>query len=232
MGPGVDGAEVEHPDAVERAVIRCRAGHRRRWSSTVSLVVRSPPPRGTAHAVTDPATTRPPRTPCGAAAPRRITPVPYFAAPASGTLVGKVRPRTTPTSEKAAAVPRKIILDCDPGHDDADRAAARPRQPGDRAARGDHRRREPDPREGHPQRARRSPASAASPACRSPPVPRPLVRRAVDAARDIHGESGLDGPVLPEPTRDARPAARRRPDHRDGPARTRPARSPSCRPAR
>ncbi|MFP3435509.1 nucleoside hydrolase, partial [Paraburkholderia sp. SIMBA_061] len=29
--------------------------------------------------------------------------------------------------------------------------------------------------------------------------PRPLVRQ-IEVAPDIHGESGLDGPVLPEPT--------------------------------
>ena len=81
------------------------------------------------------------------------------------------------------------------------RPAARPRQPGDRAARDHHGDGQLDAGQRHAQRARRRDASRASATSRSPrAAPRPLVGE-LSTAHTIHGSTGLDGPVLPAPTR-------------------------------
>ncbi len=97
----------------------------------------------------------------------------------------------------------RLILDCDPGHDDALAMILACGRPARRAARRHHVRREPDDREGHAQRA-----AVCAIAGIDVPVAAgaagPMVRPQI-VAPDIHGESGLDGPVLPEPTRELDP---------------------------
>ena len=128
-------------------------------------------------------------------------------------------------------MPRKILLDCDPGHDDAVALLLAHGSPeiellavttvaGNQTL----------------EKVTRN-ALAVARVGGITGVPfaagcaRPLLRDA-RVAGDIHGESGLDGPVLPEPALAARPAARRRPDHRHGAGAPARARSRWCRPAR
>ena len=106
-------------------------------------------------------------------------------------------------------MPRKIILDCDPGHDDAVALLLAHGNPeidlvGVTTVMGNQ----------TLEKVTRNALSVARVAGITG-VPfakgaaRPLVRQ-VETAESIHGESGLDGPVLPEPTieLDERPAAR------------------------
>lgn len=105
-------------------------------------------------------------------------------------------------------MPRKIILDCDPGHDDAVAMLLAHGNPdielvGVTTVMGNQ----------TIEKVTRNALSVARVAGITG-VPfaqgaaRPLVRQ-VETAESIHGESGLDGPVLPEPTiqLDPRPAA-------------------------
>src|ERR1700712_936202 len=96
-------------------------------------------------------------------------------------------------------MPRKIILDCDPGHDDAIALLLAHGSPeidllavttvvGNQTL----------------EKVTRNAVSVARVAgITGVPFaagcPRPLVR-AIEVAPAIHGDSGLDGPVLPEPT--------------------------------
>lgn len=105
-------------------------------------------------------------------------------------------------------MPRKIILDCDPGHDDAVALLLAHGSPdielvGVTTVMGNQ----------TLEKVTRNALSVARvagitgvPFARG--AARPLVRQ-VETAESIHGESGLDGPVLPEPTieLDPRPAA-------------------------
>lgn len=105
--------------------------------------------------------------------------------------------------------PRRIILDCDPGHDDAVAIMLALGNPavellGITTVAGNQ----------TLDKTTRNAQSVLA-ACGSEDVPvhpgaaRPLVR-AVEVAQDIHGDSGLDGPELPVPTVPVRdvPAAR------------------------
>ncbi|WP_382310242.1 nucleoside hydrolase [Herbiconiux sp. UC225_62] len=108
------------------------------------------------------------------------------------------------TTDDRRPVPQKIILDCDPGHDDAIALLLAHGNPsiellavttvvGNQTL----------------EKVTRNALSVARVAGITG-VPfaagcaRPLVR-AIEVAPDIHGDSGLDGPVLPEPTMDLDP---------------------------
>ncbi len=116
-------------------------------------------------------------------------------------------PEPEVTSEKAPAgraaanarTPRKIILDCDPGHDDAVAILLAHGNPdiellavttvvGNQTLE---------------KVTRNALAVGTIAGITSVPFaagcPRPLVRN-IETAPDIHGDSGMDGPVLPEPT--------------------------------
>ena len=102
-----------------------------------------------------------------------------------------------------------VLIDCDPGIDDAGRAAAGLRQPGAAAARGEH---------GGRQRSRcRTPPATpagcsrwpAGTTCRWPPAPTARWSAARPGrAEHVHGDDGVHRAVLPEPTAglDPRPA--------------------------
>jgi purine nucleosidase len=105
-------------------------------------------------------------------------------------------------------MPRKIILDCDPGHDDAVALLLAHGNPdidlvGVTTVVGNQ---TIDKVTRNALSVARVAGITGVPFARG--SARPLVR-AVETAESIHGESGLDGPVLPEPTieLDPRPAA-------------------------
>ena len=124
-----------------------------------------------------------------------------------------------------------IILDCDPGHDDAvAMLLAAGNAAIDLRARHDRRGQLPA-RACATLNARRVAALAGLDgvpiaAGAAGPLERELV-----TAPDIHGETGLDGYELPDRRGAARPAPRGRADGRDA-ARPRPSRSRSSRPGR
>jgi purine nucleosidase len=105
-------------------------------------------------------------------------------------------------------MPRKIILDCDPGHDDAVALLLAHGNPeidlvGVTTVVGNQ---TIDKVTRNALSVARVAGITGVPFARG--AARPLVRQ-VETAESIHGESGLDGPVLPEPTiqLDPRPAA-------------------------
>ena len=105
-------------------------------------------------------------------------------------------------------MPRKIILDCDPGHDDAVALLLAHGSPeidlvGVTTVVGNQ---TIDKVTRNALSVARVAGITGVPFARG--AARPLVRQ-VETAESIHGESGLDGPVLPEPTieLDPRPAA-------------------------
>ncbi|CAN5392229.1 nucleoside hydrolase [soil metagenome] len=105
-------------------------------------------------------------------------------------------------------MPRKIILDCDPGHDDAVALLLAHGNPeielvGVTTVMGNQ---TIDKVTRNALSVARVAGITGVPFARG--AARPLVRQ-VETAESIHGESGLDGPVLPEPTitLDPRPAA-------------------------
>src|SRR4051812_36053068 len=105
-------------------------------------------------------------------------------------------------------MPRKIILDCDPGHDDAVALVLAHGNPdielvGVTTVMGNA---TIDRTTYNALSVARVLGITGVPFARG--AARPLVRQ-IETAESIHGESGLDGPVLPEPTieLDPRPAA-------------------------
>ena len=187
------------------------------WSSAPLVLhgfARRPvaPPRGTAHSVTDPATTRPPALRAGRPPRAGSHRSPYFATPTSGTLVERFAHDHTDLGEAAHRAPQDHPR-LRPRARRRRGPAAGARQPGDRAARGDHGRRQPDPREGHPQRAGGGPDRRHH---------RRAVRRRLRPAAGAHHRNRAGHPRRVRAGRAgaaraghrARPAPRRRPHHR------------------